>query len=91
MPDHHLPLAGKVAVVTGGSSGIGAAAARHFAAAGAHVAVVASRDVAKAQGVVATLPGGGHQAYAADVADTRGAGRGLPAMSARRSAVSTSW
>jgi NAD(P)-dependent dehydrogenase (short-subunit alcohol dehydrogenase family) len=70
MANHQLPLSGKVAVVTGGSSGIGAAAARHFAAAGAGVAVVASRDVAKAQGVVATLPNGGHRAYAADVADT---------------------
>jgi 3-oxoacyl-[acyl-carrier protein] reductase len=70
MAENNMRLDGKVAVVTGGSSGIGAAAARQFAAAGARVAVVASRDVAKAQAVVALLAGGGHQAYAADVADS---------------------
>jgi NAD(P)-dependent dehydrogenase (short-subunit alcohol dehydrogenase family) len=70
MSDTSDSLAAKVAVVTGGSSGIGAAAARHFAAAGARVAVVASRDIAKAAAVVRTLPGDGHRAYVADVTDT---------------------
>jgi 3-oxoacyl-[acyl-carrier protein] reductase len=64
------PLAGRVAVITGGSSGIGAATARHFAAAGAHVAVVASRDIAKARAVLAALPGSHHHAYVANVTDT---------------------
>jgi 3-oxoacyl-[acyl-carrier protein] reductase len=46
-------LQGKVAVVTGGGSGIGAAVARRFAAAGAHVAILdvnarAAQDVARA-------------------------------------------
>jgi 3-oxoacyl-[acyl-carrier protein] reductase len=64
------PLAGRVAVITGGSSGIGAATARHFGAAGARVVVVASRDIAKARAVIATLPGSHHHAYVADVTDT---------------------
>ncbi|PTL60085.1 oxidoreductase [Paraconexibacter algicola] len=47
---------GRTIVVTGASSGIGATAARHLAAAGAHV-VLAVRDVAKGQAVADTLPG----------------------------------
>jgi NAD(P)-dependent dehydrogenase (short-subunit alcohol dehydrogenase family) len=63
-----------VVVVTGGSSGIGAATARQFAGAGARVAVVASRDISKAAAVVAALPGSGHQAYVADVTDSAALG-----------------
>jgi 3-oxoacyl-[acyl-carrier protein] reductase len=64
------PLAGRTAVILGGSGGIGAAAARLLAAAGARVAVVANRDADKAAKIVATLPGSGHQAYAAAVEDS---------------------
>jgi 3-oxoacyl-[acyl-carrier protein] reductase len=64
------PLAGKVAVVLGGSGGIGAASALALAAAGARVAVVASRDPAKAAAVAATLPGDGHRGYAAAIEDS---------------------
>ena len=63
-------LAGKTAVVLGGSSGIGAASARLLAEAGARVAVVASRDPAKADAVRRDLPGAGHGAYAAAIEDS---------------------
>ena len=64
------PLAGKVTVILGGSGGIGAATAQRFAEAGAHVAVVASRDSRKAHAVAVALPGEGHRAYAAAIDDT---------------------
>jgi NAD(P)-dependent dehydrogenase (short-subunit alcohol dehydrogenase family) len=49
-------LQGQVALVTGGSRGIGLAIAQELAAAGAKLAVVA-RDEARAQEAAAALPG----------------------------------
>ncbi|QSB17089.1 SDR family oxidoreductase [Natronosporangium hydrolyticum] len=63
-----MTLTGSVAVVTGGGSGIGAALARRFAAAGAATVVVADRDPAAAATVAAELPGAGAP-LALDVAD----------------------
>ena len=62
-------LAGKTALVTGGSDGIGAAVCETLAREGARVAVVASRDPAKAQKVVDRIlaAGGEGAAYVADV------------------------
>jgi ketoreductase RED2 len=50
------PLDGQVVAVTGSSSGIGAATARAFAAAGAAVLVNSSRSVTEGEAVAAELP-----------------------------------
>lgn len=62
-------FSGKIVIVTGGSSGIGAATAKALAARGAIVAVVASHDVGKASSGAAEIVAAGGQAYpyAADV------------------------
>jgi ketoreductase RED2 len=49
-------LAGKVAIVTGSSSGIGEAIARLFAAEGAAVVVNSTRSVAAGEAIAASLP-----------------------------------
>ena len=61
---------GKVALVTGGGSGIGAATCRAFAAAGAQVAIL-DRNGAAAEAVAAEITGrNGHAAaYSLDVVD----------------------
>jgi 3-oxoacyl-[acyl-carrier protein] reductase len=64
------PLAGKVAVVTGGSSGIGAASVKLLAAAGARVVVGYNKGADRAAAVVAQLPGDGHQPIHLPLEDT---------------------
>jgi NAD(P)-dependent dehydrogenase (short-subunit alcohol dehydrogenase family) len=59
------PVRGEVVLVTGGSSGIGLAVARRFAALGARV-VLAARDAGRLEAAVAEL-GGGVRGVAADV------------------------
>jgi 3-oxoacyl-[acyl-carrier protein] reductase len=61
-------LEGRVALVTGGSRGIGLAISELLAEAGARVAVVA-RNGERAAEAAASLPGSGHAGYACDVAD----------------------
>jgi 3-oxoacyl-[acyl-carrier protein] reductase len=63
-----VELQGQVALVTGGSRGIGLAIARELAQAGARLALVA-RDGTRAEAAAAELPGEGHRGYACDVAD----------------------
>ena len=63
-------LEGKVAVVTGGSSGIGAASCRQFAAAGARVVVGYNKGVDRAERLIAELPGDGHKAMHLPLEDT---------------------
>jgi NAD(P)-dependent dehydrogenase (short-subunit alcohol dehydrogenase family) len=60
-------LENKIALVTGGASGIGAATARELARAGAHV-LIADLNLAAAQSLAAELPNA--KAIAMDVADS---------------------
>lgn len=64
-------LEGKVALVTGGSRGIGAAVARQLAAAGADVAITYEKSADLARGVVADVEAAGRRglAIAADSTD----------------------
>lgn len=56
------PLRGRIAVVTGGSSGIGAATVQRLAAAGATVVVGYNAGQQRAEALIAQLPGKGHVA-----------------------------
>jgi len=60
VPDQQLQ--GKVAVVTGGSSGIGAAAVRMLALEGARVVLGYHQGAERAAGIIAKLPGADHRA-----------------------------
>ena len=53
-------LAGKVAVISGGSSGIGAASARRLAEAGATIVIGYNSGRDRAEALAAELPGSGH-------------------------------
>lgn len=66
-----MKLVQKVAIVSGGSQGIGEAIARLYAREGARVAVVSSSSLSKAQGVVdgISAAGGIARAYVCDVRD----------------------
>lgn len=63
-------LNGKVAVITGGSGGIGAATARFLAEAGATIVIGYNSNAGKAADIVASLPGKGHFAQQVRVTDS---------------------
>ncbi len=77
-------LTGRLALVTGGARGIGAAICGRFAAAGAHV-LVADRDEAAAQALAVRLreAGGQAEALVLDVTDRPGVAAALAALRAR--------
>jgi 3-oxoacyl-[acyl-carrier protein] reductase len=78
-------LEGKIAFVTGGSRGIGAAIAKRLAADGASVAITYSKDASSASSVVKAIEADGGKAVAiqADAADAKAV------MAAVEKAVST--
>ncbi len=80
MTDPTAELAGQVAFVTGGASGIGLAVSRVLAARGATVAMFA-RNAGRADAAAQSLrdAGRGARAYAADVADTASVDRAFAA------------
>ncbi|WP_174292303.1 SDR family NAD(P)-dependent oxidoreductase [Sphingomonas bacterium] len=81
MSVENLSLAGKTALVTGGSRGIGAACAKLLAARGAAVVVTYSKSAEQAEQVVAEIAGGGGKGFAvaADAADADAAKAGVAA------------
>jgi 3-oxoacyl-[acyl-carrier protein] reductase len=61
--EHLLELDGRIAVITGGSSGIGAATARALARQGAAVIIGYHHGADRADALIASLPGSGHAAF----------------------------
>lgn len=62
-----IDLTGHVAVVTGGSGGIGSAICHRLASLGAQVVVCVAERLERAEALVASLPGSGHLAVRARV------------------------
>ena len=79
------PLAGRVAVVTGGTGGIGAAICKTLAQAGAAVAVGYNSASEKAEAMLGELPGDGHMALRMPVTDSAALKDAIAAVDKRHS------
>ncbi len=66
-----MALAGKVALVTGASRGIGRAVALKLAQEGVHIAIHYNQNQEAAEHTLAALPDGAHQIFQADLADAQ--------------------
>jgi 3-oxoacyl-[acyl-carrier protein] reductase len=70
MPDRARALGGRVALVTGGSRGIGAAIARLLAEEGARVVITHRDSATDAVETLGSLPGSGHRTIQASATDS---------------------
>src|SRR5437016_4001649 len=71
MAEHAFrPLEGQVAIIAGGTGGIGYATAKRLALAGARVVLLGRSDLATAESRAAELPGNGHGAVLASIDDS---------------------
>ncbi len=84
-------MQGRIAVVTGGTQGLGEAVARRFAAAGAAGLIVCGRNAARGEGVAASLTSSGcpTEFVAADLAEVAACRRVIAAAAARFGALHT--
>ncbi len=64
------PLAGQVALITGGGGGIGSAICRGLAAAGATLVITCRQNLTRAESLAAELPGADHLVARAPVEDS---------------------
>jgi NAD(P)-dependent dehydrogenase (short-subunit alcohol dehydrogenase family) len=78
-------LAGRIAVVTGGSRGIGAAVCRRLAEQGATVALTYRQDASAAHAVVAAIEGAGRRGWAvqADSEDAAAVSQAVDSVASR--------
>ncbi|WP_421762002.1 SDR family NAD(P)-dependent oxidoreductase [Devosia sp.] len=81
-------LANKIAIISGGATGMGGAASKLFAAEGAKVAII-DRNLAAAEATAAEIRGAGGvaEAFAADVSDEGQVQQAVAAVEARFGAV----